>query len=138
MGRSRTSAKQAGARFERKIADHLKNYLSEFIDRRVKNGAKDKGDIVNVRTIDGKKVVIEAKEYGGRLHPSQWIAEAHAEAENDGAAVGVVVAKRMGTAKAGEQYVLMTLDDLIVLLGGERPSEPLTPKILRQAGKEEV
>lgn len=126
MPRSRASARAAGSRTERAVADYLKEHLSEFIDRRTLTGSKDRGDLTNVRTATGERAVIEVKDYGGRLLPAEWIREAHVEAGNDDAAVGVVVAKKRGTTNPGEFYVLATLDDLIVLLGGERPS-PITP-----------
>ena len=123
MPRSRATAKAAGASFERLIADHLAAVLDDRIDRRVKTGAADRGDIGGVRDRDGNRVVIEAKNYGGRLQPPEWIREAHKERDNDGAAVGVVVAKRRGTTNPGAQYVLMTVDDLVTLLGGKQPKE---------------
>ncbi|MDU0478368.1 hypothetical protein QVA66_03830 [Staphylococcus chromogenes] len=118
MARSRATAKQAGAKFERAIADHLRDHLDDRIDRRVKTGATDKGDIANVRDSHNRRIVIEAKDYGGQLKPAPWVAEAHTEATNDGAHVGIVVAKRRGVTAPGQQWVLMTLDDLIKLLGG--------------------
>ena len=120
MSRSRRSAKNAGAAFERLVADHLAARLhDDRIDRRVKTGAKDRGDIGGLRSAFGDRVVVECKDYGGQLLPAQWIAEAHVEAGNDDAPAGVVVAKRRGTTKPGEQWVLMTLDDLITLLAGK-------------------
>lgn len=116
MSRSRASAKQAGARFERQIADFLAANLDDRIDRRAKTGAQDKGDIGGVRTPDGRRIVVETKDYGGRLLPGPWIKEAHQEAENDGAPVGLVIAKRRGTTNPADQFVLMTVADLIALL----------------------
>ena len=51
--------------------------------------------------------------------------EAHTEAGNDGALCGVVIAKRRGTTNPGAQYVLMTVNDLIALLAGQRPDNDL-------------
>ena len=118
MGRSRASAKQAGARFERVVADHLAEHLDDRIDRRVKTGASDKGDIASVRDRDGNRVVVEVKDYGGRILPAEWIREAQIERDNDGAVIGVVVAKRKGTTAPGQQWCLMTVDDLVHLLKG--------------------
>ena len=123
MTRSRASAKAAGASFERLVANYLAATLDDRIDRRVKTGAADKGDIGGVRDRDGRRVVLECKDYGGKLKPPEWIREAHAERDNDGAAVGVVVAKRRGTTAPGAQYVLMTVDDLVTLLRGTQPKE---------------
>ena len=118
MPRTNASAKQAGSRFERTTADYLKDHLSEFIDRKVRTGAKDTGDIANVRTAKGRRVAVECKDYGGRLELPQWVREAEAERINDGADVGLVVAKRRGTSKPGEQWVILTVDGLIELLRG--------------------
>lgn len=116
MARNRNSAKQAGARFERIIADLLRDNLDDHIDRRIKTGAKDCGDIANVRDSHNRRIVIEAKDYGGKLNLPQWTKEAHQEAENDGAHVGLVIAKRRGTTDPADQWVAMTVNDLIQLL----------------------
>lgn len=120
MSRSRTTARKAGAAFERAVADYLKEALcDDSIDRQVKTGAKDLGDIRGVKDARGRPVVIECKEYAGRLHPATWIVEAHREAGNAGAAVGVVVAKRQRVQNPGDQWVLMTLEDLATILKGK-------------------
>ena len=121
MTRSHASARAAGARFERTVADYLARHVSEFIDRRVKTGANDKGDIVNVRTAHGKRVVIEAKDYGGRYLLGPWLREVDIERGNDDAVVGAVVIKRRATTDPGDQVIAMTLRDLVALLTGERP-----------------
>ena len=117
MARNRKSAKAAGARFEREIADHLRDNVSEYIDRRVKAGAKDLGDLANVRA-HGQRVVVECKNTS-RPSLSQWISEAHVQAANDEAAVGIVIHKRHGVGAPGKQWVTMTVDDLVFLLTGE-------------------
>lgn len=122
MARSRASAKQAGARHERSIADYLATQLEDDrIDRRVKTGANDKGDILGVRTISGGRLVVECKDYGGRYLVSEWLNEAETERGNDDAVAGIVVAKRRGTTAPGEQVVFMTVDDFITILTGARP-----------------
>jgi hypothetical protein len=120
MIRNHASAKAAGARFERTIADYLARHVSEFIDRRVKTGAADTGDLVNVRAF-GKRVVVEAKDYGGRFLIGPWLREVDVERGNDDAVAGVVVIKRRATADPGDQVVAMTVRDLVALLTGERP-----------------
>lgn len=116
MTRSRQSAKAAGARFERLVADYLRDNLDDRIDRRVKTGAADKGDVANVRDSHNRRLVIECKDYGGRLEPAQWLREAHTEADNDNAHVGIVIAKRKGTTNPAHQWALMDLEDLTKLL----------------------
>lgn len=116
MSRNRNSAKQAGARFERQVADYLAANLDDRIDRRVKTGAKDCGDIANVRDSHNRRICIETKDYGGKLNLPQWTKEAHQEADNDGAHVGLVIAKRRGTTNPADQWVSCTLEDLVKLL----------------------
>lgn len=120
MSRSRASAKAAGSSLERQTADYLAKHVSEFIDRRVKTGAADRGDIVNLRA-QGQKVVVECKNYGGRFEVGSWLTEADIERGNDDAAAGLVVAKRRGTTDPGDQVVFMTLRDLVAILTGVRP-----------------
>lgn len=121
MPRSRASAKAAGSGHERSIADYFKAHVSRFVDRMPKYGAKDRGDVLNVETFNDLPVAVECKEYGGRLMVGPWLGEAETERLNLGAIAGVVVAKRRGTTKPGEQIVLMTVDDLVALLTGARP-----------------
>ena len=120
MTRSHASARAAGSRFERAIADYLAAHVSDLIDRRVKTGAKDKGDIAGLRHM-GKRVVLECKDYGGRMLAGPWLREVDIERGNDDAAIGAVVVKRRATTDPGDQVVLMTVRDLVALLTGERP-----------------
>lgn len=119
MSRSRATAKSAGATFERSIADDLAHKIDDRIDRRVKTGAADKGDIAGLR-VHGQRVVLECKDYGGRLHAAEWLREAETERANDDALAGIVVAKRRGTRDPGAQYVLMDLNTLVALINGDR------------------
>lgn len=119
MSRSRASAKKAGAGFERLVADCLAAHVDDRVDRRVKNGAKDKGDIGGLRHMGGR-VVVECKDVA-RTSLGEWVSEADVERGNDDAVAGLVVHKRRGTADPLEQYVSMTMRDLIALLTGERP-----------------
>lgn len=115
MTRSRQSAKAAGTRFERSVADYLADALADDrIDRRAKTGALDKGDIAGVR-VNGQRLAIECKDTS-RMALPQWIGEAHVEAVNDGALVGVVVHKRHGVADPARQWVSMELADLVALI----------------------
>ena len=116
--RSRASAKKAGSSFERTVANFLAAVLNDDrIDRRVKNGRNDRGDIANVRTVRGARVVIEAKNVS-RLDLAGWITEAEREAGNDDSQYPVVVHKRHGVGDPADQYVTMTLDTFARLLEG--------------------
>lgn len=86
----------------------------------MKTGAKDKGDLANLRTIHGDKVVGECKNVK-KMALSAWVAEAEEERVNDGAAVGMVFHKRHGKGDVLDSYVTMTVRDAITLLTGNRP-----------------
>ena len=122
MSRNRASAKAAGSTFERLMADYFAETIDDRIDRRVKTGSKDCGDIGGLRHM-GQRVVIEAKDYGGQIKAAEWTAEAEVERGNDDAGVGLVVAKRRGTRNPGDQWVLMTARDFVSLVTGQRPDE---------------
>lgn len=123
MTRTRASAKAAGSRFERTIADYLADVLDDRIDRRVKTGAKDRGDISGVR-VHGKRVVLECKD-AAKIKLAGWVTEAHIEAGNDDALAGLVVHKRIGISAPGKQYVTCTVDDLIAVITGAHPNNAL-------------
>lgn len=121
MTRSRSSARKAGTLFERTVADYLAAQLDDDrIDRRVKNGSKDRGDVAGVRTFRGKRIVIECKDVA-TLSLGVWYGEAERERGNDDAECAIVVHKRMRKGQPADQWVTMTLADLVVLLTGERP-----------------
>lgn len=129
MSRTRASAKAAGTRFERSIADCLAHHIDDRIDRRTKTGAKDRGDIGGLRISSAiydqdqllhPRVVIECKDVA-RLNLAGWVDEADTERGNDDALVGLVVHKRRGNADPLDQYVTTTMRDLIALLTGARP-----------------
>lgn len=119
MARNRKSAKAAGSSFERLVADYLAAHVDDRIDRRVKTGNKDRGDVTGLRHMGGR-VVIECKDYGGQIKAAEWTNEAEIERGNDDALAGVVMAKRRGTRKPEEQWVLMTAGDFVALLTGNR------------------
>ena len=89
------------------------------IDRKVKAGAFDKGDIANVRCHD-KNVVIECKNYGGQVVLAEWVGEAETERINDNALAGVVIAKRKGVTEPMRQYCVMEVSEFVALLRGDR------------------
>lgn len=120
MPRNRKSAKAAGARFERLIADTLATHIDDRIDRRPKTGAKDKGDIGGLRTPAGSRVVVECKNTT-KTALAGWVAEAEVERVNDGAVAGIVIHKRVGNSAGLEQWVTLTVADLIALLTDTRP-----------------
>lgn len=121
MGRSRASAKKSGTAFETLIAKGLAEALDDDrIERRARSGAKDRGDIGGVRC-HGQKVVIECKDIatGKVLHLPEWVKEAHDEAGNDDALVGVVIHKRSGTTDPMKQWLTCEVGDFVKILTGQ-------------------
>ena len=122
MTRSRASAKQAGAKAERDVADYLATQLNDDrIDRRVRNGSKDRGDIGGLRA-HGQRLVVEVKNCA-RTDLAGWIAEAEIEQGNDDALSAVVISKRKGTTNVGRWYVHMTVDQLLALITGQQANQ---------------
>lgn len=119
--RNRASAKKAGSAFERLVADYLNRHVDDRIDRRVKTGAKDRGDIAGVRHM-GERVAIECKNTT-KASLATWMTEAETARGNDDATVALIVHKRHGKGDPGDQWVTTTLADLVALLTGHRPEE---------------
>ena len=111
--------RQKGSSFERLIADYLASVVDDRIDRRVKTGAKDKGDVAGLRA-HGQRVVIEAKNTA-KINLGTWAGEAEVERVNDDALAGVIAHKRHGKGQASDQWVTMTLRDFAALISGTRP-----------------
>lgn len=118
MTRTRASAKKAGSSFERLIADYLAAHVDDRIDRRVKNGTKDRGDIAGLRHM-GHRVVIECKNTA-KIALGGWANEAEVERGNDDALAGIIVHKRVGKGRPEDQWVTLTLGELVALLTGAR------------------
>lgn len=112
---------QKGATFEQDTADYLAAALGDDrIERRVKHGTNDRGDIAGLR-IHGKRVVVECKNHK-RMELAEWVDEAETERGNDDAEYGIVIHKRRGCGKAkfGGNYVTMTLETFAAIAAGGR------------------
>jgi Holliday junction resolvase len=111
-----------GTAFERPVADYLAREIGDdAIDRQIRAGAADKGDVRGIKA-HGFPVVIECKNVS-RTNLAGWVGEAEIERGNADAIAGLVVHKRRGKGvkNMGEQYVTMTLADLVAILTGRRP-----------------
>ena len=120
-------SKRKGTSFEVLIRDFLNAWWDYRIVRVAQAGKNDLGDLANFE-VSGSRVAIECKgitEYKSNL--SGWIQEAKREAQNINAVAGIVIHKRAGKGQAVDQYVTMTLGDLvrILLLSEGRGSVPL-------------
>jgi hypothetical protein len=114
-----SASMRKGTAFETLIVDYLAWMLKDGrIERRAKNGSNDRGDVTGVYTgVTGERMVIECKNTN-RLELGTWLKELEAEKGNDDAPVGIIVHKRRGKGKPGEQYVTLTLADLVRLAWG--------------------
>lgn len=121
MPRNRKSAKAAGSRFERDIADALAAHVDDRIDRRVRTGSKDRGDIGGVR-IHRQRITLECKNTT-RINLAGWVQEVADERGNDDALAGLVIHKRHGNADPLDQWVTTTVRELIAILLGHRIEE---------------
>lgn len=119
MVRNHRSAKSAGTRLETSVAGYLNLLVDDRIERRARNGGKDRGDISGLRHM-GQRLVVEVKDTA-RWTPGAWLNEAELERGNDDAGVALVVCKRVGKGQPGDQLVMLTLKDFVSLLTGERP-----------------
>ncbi|NCD26966.1 MAG: hypothetical protein EOL86_15455 [Deltaproteobacteria bacterium] len=123
MTRNRASAKKAGTAFETLVVGYLRNVLhDERIERRAKSGAKDRGDVSGLIHMGGR-IVVECKNTT-RTNLAGWATEAEVERGNDDAVAGIVVHKRHGKGQARDQWVTMTLADLVSILTGAREGVP--------------
>lgn len=114
-------SKNRGTAFETLIVAELQAQLGPEICRRTTSGAKDRGDIHGLH-IRGLRTVAECKNHQ-TMSLAGWIDEAETERGNDDAAIGLVIHKRRGKGKALDQYVTMTLRDLMTIITGTRPEE---------------
>lgn len=122
MTRSRRSAKTIGTATETAVAKYLATKLDDpedrRIDRRARNGNKDRGDITGLY-IHGQRLVVEVKDCARTDLPA-WTNEAKLEAGNDDALAGLIIAKRKGTRDVARYWVHMTVAELVALITGER------------------
>lgn len=120
MTRNRSSAKKAGTAFETSIANCLAAHVDQVIERRARNGAKDRGDLSGWR-FAGRRITAELKDYAGQFKVGPWLNEAEVERLHDDGDVAVVIAKRRGLSDPLDQVAFMTVRDLISLTTGVRP-----------------
>ena len=130
--RARSTATASGTRLERDVADALADLWQPSIDRKVKTGAKDQGDIGGM-TVGGCPVVIECKNVR-KIALGTWWAEARQEALHLYGSMttkgrtprdvhAIVVTKRHGMSTGKDQWVVMPVWQLVHLLedaGGQR------------------
>jgi hypothetical protein len=102
-------SKRKGSTFERQVADYLRDNGFPYAERRVTEGANDRGDIAGV-----PGVVIEAKNCK-RLDLGTWVVEMLREQKTAGAEIGAIVHKRRNHGVEAA-YVTMTLRQFVDLI----------------------
>lgn len=102
MTRSRTSARQAGTRWESAIVAYLREQGWPHAERRARTGAHDQGDITGI-----PGVVIEAKD-AARVDLARFADETETERANAAADIGAAWIKRRRRSSPADAYVVMT------------------------------
>ena len=109
-----SKSKAKGTAFERLVADGFAAALhDDRIDRAPLRGDGDRGDIAGLKSPFGR-IVVEVKNVA-RLDLSGWVDEAEVERGNADAIAGLVLHKRRGRGRFLDQYVTMTVRDLLAL-----------------------
>ena len=114
-------AKRKGSSFEQQVVDYMREALGDQrIERRVSNGANDRGDVSGVY-LRKRPVVIECKNKQ-RMSLGEWVDEAEVERGNADAEFAFVVHKRRGCGEAnmGRTYVTCDLETLCAVIAGAR------------------
>jgi predicted lipoprotein len=96
-----SKSRRVGTAWESAVVTYLRERGWPYAERRALAGSNDRGDIAGV-----VGVVIEAKSVA-RVELAAFLDEAHVEAANDRADMGVVWLKRRGRTSAREGYVVM-------------------------------
>ena len=114
-------SKQKGTAFETLIVADLQEHLGPEICRRTTNGHRDRGDIHGLY-IRGLRTVAEVKNTKTTSLGTHWN-EVEVERGNDDADVGLLIHKRHGKGQALDQWVTLTLRELLTIITGSRPEE---------------
>ncbi|WP_240161565.1 hypothetical protein [Flaviflexus equikiangi] len=107
------------------VAGYLAAHVDDRIERRRLSGSKDRGDIAGLRHMGGR-VTVECKNTT-RHDLGTWAAEVEIERGNDDGLAGIIAHKRHGKGRAEDQWITMTLGDLVALLTGNRDHLEETP-----------
>lgn len=116
-----SASKRKGTAFESLIVAGLQQHLGPEICRRATTGAKDRGDIHGLY-IRGLRTVAECKNTKTSQLGAHWN-EVEVERGNDDADVGLLIHKRHGKGQALDQWVTLTVRELLTIITGSRPEE---------------
>jgi hypothetical protein len=118
-------SKQKGTAFETLVLGAFREAYP-YAERRAMNGKLDKGDL----NLPGEDLYIVECKAVTRFNLPEWKREAEQEAANAGVRVGVVVHKRRGNANPWDQWVTMTVFDLLYLVSDGALDEAAVRKAL--------
>ena len=116
-----SASKRKGTAFESLIVAGLQQHLGDGVCRRATTGSKDRGDIHGLY-IRGLRTVAECKNTKATQLGSHWN-EVEVERGNDDADVGLLIHKRHGKGQALDQWVTLTVRELLTIIIGSRPAE---------------
>lgn len=114
-------SKQKGTAMETLIVNELQTRLGPEICRRTTNGRNDRGDIHGLY-IRGLRTVAEVKNTKTTNLGTHWN-EVETERGNDDADVGILIHKRHGKGQALDQWVTLTVRELLTIITGQRPKD---------------
>lgn len=114
-------SKQKGTKFESLIVAALQEHLGPEICRRTTNGHRDRGDVHGLY-IRGLRTVAELKNTKAAQLGSHWN-EVEVERGHDDADVGLLIHKRHGKGQALDQWVTLTVRELLTIITGTRPED---------------
>lgn len=115
---SPSRAKARGTAAETAVAATLRTNGYPHVERRARNGSRDRGDITGI-----PKLVIEIKNCARDQLP-QWLKEAEKERGHDNAEIAVVWHKLRGTTNPKQWAVSMTGETFLKLLNDWKASHP--------------
>ena len=111
--------RRKGAAYERQLAAYLRA-LGVPAERTSRGTHQDTGDLTNTLGLH-----LEAKNQA-RLDLAGWVDQAHRDAAGSGR-TPVVVIKRRGVLSPARHYAVLTLGDLLHLLGTTDPDKENQP-----------
>ena len=95
---------------ESAVVDYFRQRGWKYAERRALNGNLDRGDLAGVPGLVAEIKNCKTIDLAG------WTREAAVEKRNDGADLGVVIAKKRGTTNAADWYAILTVAELCDLL----------------------
>lgn len=113
------TASRKGYALEAQVRDYLTAEGLPVVRPQHAGASRDIGDLVGIE-LGGRPLLIECKNHKA-MALAGWVDAARAKAAEDDLAMAVVVHKRVGRGRPEEQYVTMTLGDLVTLLKAANP-----------------